>query len=117
MSPILRYLWLTLLLAGCSTLPTDPDVLVLPGTGKSNEQFRSDDASCRQQTQQQLATLPELDSNGEGQQIYDISYMQCMYGKGHRVPIPRELTYGMKQEWHSPPPPNLPAPNLPVSAP
>jgi len=117
MSPILRYLLPTLLLAGCSTLPTGPDILVLPGTGKSNGQFRDDDGNCRQLAQQQLASSPAPDSIEEGQQIYDISYMQCMYGKGHRVPIPRELTYGMKQEWHAPPPPNLPAPNLPASAP
>ncbi|MEC4749004.1 hypothetical protein [Methylomicrobium sp. Wu6] len=36
------------LLAGCSSLPIGPSVLVLPGTGKSFEQFRADDMQCRQ---------------------------------------------------------------------
>ncbi|HEV3104725.1 MAG TPA: hypothetical protein VGZ01_03425 [Trinickia sp.] len=35
-------------LAGCSTVPSGPSVLVLPGSGKTFDQFRADDASCRQ---------------------------------------------------------------------
>lgn len=35
------------LAAGCSTLPTGPSVMALPGTGKSFEQFRTDDADCQ----------------------------------------------------------------------
>lgn len=35
-------------LAGCSLMPTGPSVMALPGTGKSFDQFRADDASCRQ---------------------------------------------------------------------
>jgi outer membrane lipoprotein SlyB len=34
--------------AGCASVPTGPSVMVLPGTGKSFEQFRIDDAACRQ---------------------------------------------------------------------
>ncbi len=37
-----------LLLAACATLPEGPSVLSLPGTGKSFEAFRADDAECRQ---------------------------------------------------------------------
>lgn len=37
-----------LLLAGCVSMPTGPSVMALPGTGKTFEQFRSDDAECRQ---------------------------------------------------------------------
>ena len=37
-----------LLLAACATIPTGPSVLALPGTGKSFDQFRSDDGECRQ---------------------------------------------------------------------
>ena len=33
---------------GCATVPTGPSVMALPGTGKSFEQFRVDDATCRQ---------------------------------------------------------------------
>lgn len=49
--------------AGCATMPTGPSVMVLPGTGKSFEQFQTDDAVCRQwaiaqtgQTPQQVAS-------------------------------------------------------------
>lgn len=36
------------LLAGCVSAPTGPSVMALPGTGKSFDQFRNDDAECRQ---------------------------------------------------------------------
>jgi len=35
-------------LSACATFPTGPSVMSLPGTGKSFEQFRADDAVCRQ---------------------------------------------------------------------
>lgn len=37
-----------LLTAGCVVMPSGPSVTVLPGTGKSFDQFRGDDYSCRQ---------------------------------------------------------------------
>ncbi|GBL44683.1 proline-rich region [Sulfuriferula multivorans] len=37
-----------LLLSACTTIPSGPSVTVLPGTGKSFEQFRMDDDACRQ---------------------------------------------------------------------
>ena len=37
-----------LLLDGCTTIPTGPSVMALPGTGKNFDQFRMDDAECRQ---------------------------------------------------------------------
>ena len=37
-----------LLLGGCVSMPSGPGVMVLPGTGKSFEQFRADDMDCRQ---------------------------------------------------------------------
>jgi len=45
-----------LLLAGCATLPTGPNVMVLPGNGKDFEQFQADDAVCRQWASQQIGT-------------------------------------------------------------
>lgn len=45
---------LALTLAACTTLPGGPSVLVLPGTGKSFDQFRVDDAACRQYAFQQI---------------------------------------------------------------
>src|SRR6266481_2712828 len=37
-----------LLLGACVTMPSGPSVMVLPGTGKSFDQFRADDMDCRQ---------------------------------------------------------------------
>jgi hypothetical protein len=37
-----------LALAGCVTAPTGPSQMALPGTGKNFDQFRADDADCRQ---------------------------------------------------------------------
>ena len=39
-SPLLALL----ALGACTTLPTGPSILALPGTGKSFDQFRADDA-------------------------------------------------------------------------
>jgi hypothetical protein len=41
-------------LAGCTTIPTGPSVMCLPGTGKSFDQFHIDDASCRQFAYEQV---------------------------------------------------------------
>jgi len=37
-----------LVLGACAVMPTGPAVMVLPGTGKSFDQFRFDDGTCRQ---------------------------------------------------------------------
>ena len=50
--PIVAGLFLT----GCARLPTGPNVMVLPGEGKDFEQFRYDDAVCRQWASQQTGT-------------------------------------------------------------
>src|SRR3989449_4769045 len=38
----------SLLLAACVSMPKGPSVMVLPGTGKTFDQFRYDDVECRQ---------------------------------------------------------------------
>ena len=43
-----------LLLAACTTMPTGPSVMVLPGTGKSFDQFRADEMDCRQYAASQV---------------------------------------------------------------
>ena len=43
-----------LTISGCATVPTGPSVSVMPGTGKSFEQFQADDAICRQWAAQQI---------------------------------------------------------------
>ena len=96
---ILTILMAVFLLNACSTLPSGPSVLVLPGTGKSFDQFRNDDLRCKQFIHAEIAaSQKELDSKEEGQQNYDIGYIQCMYGKGHQVPVPGEFMYDIQQE-------------------
>lgn len=135
MPPIL---WATLFLAGCATVPTAPGVMALPGTGRNFEEFRADDAYCRDYAFQQIgghsreqvatsaavgsaavgtaigavagAAIGGRDAAGVGagmglivgsasgaeasrgavygsQRQYDRAYVQCMYARGHRVPV------------------------------
>src|SRR6266704_3177461 len=44
-SPVLTA---ALLLGACVSVPSGPSVMVLPGTGKSFDQFRADDMNCLQ---------------------------------------------------------------------
>jgi hypothetical protein len=50
------------LLAACTTVPQGPRVMVLPGAGKSFEQFQTDDAVCRQWASQQTGTTAQAAS-------------------------------------------------------
>ncbi len=155
------------LLAGCATVPSGPSVMVLPGTGKSFEQFQTDDLVCRQWAAQHTGITPSQASatstiggaaigtvvgaaagtalgaaagspatgaavgagvgllggtaagagraEGSGyavQRRYDMTYMQCMYAKGHQIPVAR----GSEPAYTSPPPPPAPAP-LPPGVP
>lgn len=128
----------TLLLGACTVMPSGPNVMVLPGSGMSFEQFRGDDMQCRQFAGDQVgANSPEqaaadsglrsaalgaalgavagaaidgsrgaaagagtgllvggVAGTGSGQvsargvqRRYDYAYLQCMYAKGHRVPV------------------------------
>ncbi len=148
------------LFGGCATTPTGPSVLVLPGTGKPYEQFRSDDYYCNQIALMQLGGVtPQMAAaqsgltgavvgtaigaasgaaigGGQGaavgagvglagggmvgagmgqsagsntQQRYDYGYIQCMYAKGHRVPVWGKFSdqtgATTTQQSTSPPPP------------
>jgi hypothetical protein len=42
------------LLASCVSMPAGPSMMVLPGNGKSFDQFRADDMDCRQFADSQL---------------------------------------------------------------
>ena len=37
-----------LVIAGCATVPSGPNVMVMPGPQKSFDQFQADESSCRQ---------------------------------------------------------------------
>lgn len=103
------FLLLSLLAAGgCATVPIGPTVLVMPGPGKSFDQFQADDAACRQWAAERLGISPKQtyyeDYVWTGQRMYNNSYVVCMYAKGNVVPgapssAPRTLP--------PPPPPDL----------
>jgi hypothetical protein len=88
------------MLSGCAPAPLGPSVMVLPGPGKTLEQFQADETFCQQWAGQRLG-------GPAGQWRYDIAYQQCMYAKGHRLPGVPEL--------YAPAPPPPPAP--PATAP
>jgi outer membrane lipoprotein SlyB len=50
-------------LGGCATVPAGPSVLVLPGPGKTFEQFQTDDAVCRQWAAQRIGVSPQQAAN------------------------------------------------------
>jgi hypothetical protein len=158
---------LAVLVAGCATTPTGPGVLVLPGSGKSFDQFRFDEYECRQYAHAQvggstasqaaadagvksavagtaigtlagaaigghqgagvgagvglaagsLAGAGAAESSGRTlQQRYDFAYTQCMYAKGHKIPMARADADRYSPRPRStppPPPPGTPPPGTP----
>jgi hypothetical protein len=144
-------------LGACASIPSGPGVMALPGTGKSFDQFRYDEADCRQYSLAQsggdtpnqaaadravqgavvgtmVGALAGAAIGGHGgagvgagvglmtgaaagagagqqsayisQSRYDSSYVQCMYAKGHKVPVSGQLSQqGVQQPYRSPPPP------------
>ncbi|MGO9015228.1 MAG: glycine zipper family protein [Dissulfurispiraceae bacterium] len=56
-------LLIILTVTGCATVPTGPSVSMMPGTGKSFEQFQADDAVCRQWASQQIGLSPQQTAN------------------------------------------------------
>jgi YMGG-like Gly-zipper len=142
-------------LTGCVTAPIGPRVTTLPGTGKSFEQFRADEGSCRNYASDsiggQAAAQTSIDNAvgsavlgtaigavagaalggnqgaavGAGfglfagsaigadqaqasaygaQRRYDQAYVQCMYGKGHRVPVSARYVSGRDPTYYRPRP-------------
>ncbi len=153
-------------LGACTTVPSGPQVMVLPGSDKSFEQFRFDDGECRQFALQQAGghTSAELAGDaavrsaavgtvvgaaagaalgghrgaatgagvgllmgsaaGAGaaqgsaygsQRQYDNAYVQCMYAKGHQVPLPNAQVGSRPRAPAAPPPP--PPPGYPPPPP
>jgi hypothetical protein len=52
-----------LVVSGCATLPSGPSVLVLPGQGKSFEQFQADDYVCRRWAEHQIGMTAQQTAN------------------------------------------------------
>ncbi|WP_019447224.1 glycine zipper family protein [Cupriavidus sp. BIS7] len=90
-------------LGACTSMPSGPSVMALPGTNKSLDQFRGDDRNCRQFALGQLSGVSSHQAStsaagasstsstsyagDDAQQQYDAAYVQCMYASGHRVPV------------------------------
>jgi len=56
-----------LALAGCASAPSGPGILVLPGSGKSFDQFRADESGCRQYASAQVGgTTPSQAATSAG---------------------------------------------------
>jgi hypothetical protein len=68
-----------LLLAGCASVPSGPSVMALPGSAKSADEFRADDAACRR--------IAAADAKATKQWRYDMTYLQCMYTRGDQIPV------------------------------
>jgi len=129
MAHVIKRLSLVVLLAGCASTPSGPGVLVLPGSGKSFDQFRADEQECRQYAQAQIAGGTDGSLAGAGpsdpsgrtlQQRYDFGYTQCMYAKGHKIPMAREQAERYSpppRSGSTPPPPPPPAGNPPAGVP
>lgn len=104
-------------------MPDAPSVLVLPGTGKTFDRFRSDEAECRTYAQSQPAGEY---SSVTAQQRYDFGYQQCMYAKGHKIPMsvrearsrsaasPAPAAPRIGTSAPPPPPPGQPPPETPA---
>jgi hypothetical protein len=112
-----RLLALTLvLLAGCATTPRGPGVLVLPGSTKTFDQFRADDAQCRPYATEQVRGGDNLEG-ATTQQRYDFAYQQCMYARGHQVPVARGSVPRQPSPSASTPPPPPPPSGTPPPPP
>lgn len=60
--------------------------MVLPASGKTLEQFHTDDLTCQQLAAHEIAGSSSREITR--QRRFDIAYMQCMYANGRQIPIP-----------------------------
>jgi len=114
MDAVNRLLSLAVLVAvsACATLPSGPGVAALPGSGKTLEQFQIDDTDCQRYASTQAARPPAAGvpaATYEVQRRYDFAYIQCMYSRGHKVPVSGG---SMNAPAGSIPPPSQPPPAL-----
>ena len=91
-----------LLLAACARVPSRPGILALPGTAKNADEFRSDDAVCRQ--------AAAIEAKATEKWRYDMTYLQCMYAKGNQIPVPGGVFEPTYVSPGSSPPGAVPAP-------
>jgi hypothetical protein len=110
-----------LLAAACATpdLPAGPNLLALPGTGKTFDEFRADEQACRNVSQSDAAAKAKEVSDFDAlQRRYDAVFTQCMYAKGHKVPVRGSYqSNNPPQAARTPPPPPPPPGQPPAEAP
>jgi len=58
-------LFALLVLGACATMPTGPNVMVMPGPGKPFEVFVADDGICRQWAQQQIGGVSPSETGNQ----------------------------------------------------
>jgi hypothetical protein len=111
------FISISLLISGCVTLPTEPNVIALPGTGKNLERFHLDDINCQKHASLQARDNMEkyTINNYAIQNQYDVNYIQCMYAYGHHVPVMGNYAPSQRKSISStttivppPPPPGSP---------
>jgi hypothetical protein len=156
-----------LFLVACASTPTGPNIMVLPGSGKSFDQFRFDDHECRQYAHLQsggdgpnqaaansgvasaavgaavgtvagaalggsrgagvgaglglatgavAGTGAAAQSGHTAQHRYDMGYQQCMYAKGHKIPMAASR-YDRRPAYRDATPPPPPPPGTPPPPP
>jgi hypothetical protein len=112
----------TLVTTACASAPTGPSVMVLPGSGKSDDQFRAEDARCRQRAASEVQTTDHGTVTAQGR--YDMVYMQCMYAQDNQIPVPgrgwrsteTDAPTTTRSPVLPPPPPGAPPPPPPGPA-
>ena len=98
------------LLAGCTTMPSGPSTLALPGQNTTEVHFRQDEKACRTFGHQELLNTPHKPQTlDEAQLHFDINYLQCMYTKGHLIPISGEILTDKTGSAMTPPPERPPS--------
>jgi len=75
-------------LGACTPMPIGPGMPALPGTAKTFAQFQADDRECQGYASSDVAARASAASDSYAlQRQYDFTYIQCMYSRGHKVPI------------------------------
>lgn len=146
---LVALLTVAIAVSACSSLPSGPSVMALPGSGHTLNSFRADDAWCRDdalrlsggQSAESRAREAAVGSAAVGtalgavagaalggrdgaavgagvgllagsasgaeqsrhsgygsQRQYDQAYIQCMYAKGHRVPMAAETARSLQNQ-------------------
>jgi len=87
-------------------MPAGPNLLALPGTGKTFDQFRADEQACRTISHSDVAAKASEVSDADAlQRRYDAVFTQCMYARGHKVPVRGHYQSNSAQAARTPPPP------------